>query len=196
VRLWPTFGGQKLGSGLNGTGFVVKRQGERAWIATALHVVRGTNEGEAAIKVEAELYAGSLPKGMESPRLVVSPPPSQAPAEGGDDLIILEVRGLPPDVQPLPLSAAQPVGMLKVVGHYPREIPWNVVSVSYLEALTEPSSKEVKLAGVLDSGASGSPVLNDSGQVVGMVRTSMDIDNANTKVISAYRAQLLRERMP
>jgi hypothetical protein len=39
-------------------------------------------------------------------------------------------------------------------------------------------------------------VLNDSGQVVGMVRTSMDIDNANTKVISAYRAQLLRERMP
>jgi hypothetical protein len=68
--------------------------------------------------------------------------------------------------------------------------------VSYLEALTEPSSKEVKLAGVLDSGASGSPVLNDSGQVVGMVRTSMDIDNANTKVISAYRAQLLRERMP
>jgi hypothetical protein len=62
--------------------------------------------------------------------------------------------------------------------------------------LTEAASKELKFAGVLDSGASGSPVLNASGEVMGMVRTSMDVDNASIKVISAYRALLLREKMP
>ncbi|MFM7285452.1 MAG: serine protease, partial [Cyanobium sp.] len=183
---------------LLGTGFVVKRQGDRAWIATALHVVLASDDRRPATKVEAELYTGPLPEGLEPPRLVVTPPVSQGPGEGGDDLIILEVRGLPPDVQPLPLSAAQPAGadMLKVVGHYPRETPWNVVPVTYLGALTEAASKELKFAGVLDSGASGSPVLSASGEVMAIVRTSMDVDGVKTKVISAYRALLLREKMP
>ncbi|MBM5817400.1 MAG: tetratricopeptide repeat protein, partial [Cyanobacteria bacterium K_Offshore_surface_m2_239] len=50
VRLWPSFAGQKQGLGLLGTGFVVKRQGDRAWIATALHVVLASDDRRPAIK--------------------------------------------------------------------------------------------------------------------------------------------------
>ncbi|MEB3302374.1 MAG: tetratricopeptide repeat protein, partial [Cyanobacteriota bacterium] len=196
VRLWPTFIGQQSGIGQLGTGFVVKRQGDRAWIATALHVLRDKGDSALATKVEAEIYTGPLPPNRLPPRLEVVLPPVESLKTDGEDLIILEIRGLPADVQSLPLSSAPPAGALQVVGHYPRSTPWNVIPMIYLDALTEPSARELKFAGDLDSGASGAPVLNGSREVVGLVRASTDIDNPNKKVISAYRAMLLREIMP
>ncbi|MEB3316524.1 MAG: tetratricopeptide repeat protein [Cyanobacteriota bacterium] len=192
VRLLPEFAG---GSGLRGTGFVVKRQGNRAWIATALHVVRDPKTFAVANKVEAEIYTGPLPIGVLPPRLEVVLPPVASLRAVGDDLIILEIRGLPADVQSLPLSQALPDGVLLMVGHYPSDNPWNVIPMSYLEPLTEPSG-DLKFAGVVDSGASGAPVLNGSREVVGVVSTSADVDNPTKKVISAFRARLLREIMP
>jgi hypothetical protein len=193
VRLWPEFA---TGSGSGGTGFVVKRQGNRAWIATALHVVRDPKTFAVANKVEAEIYTGPLPTGVLPPRLEVVLPPVASLRAEGDDLIILEIRGLPADVQSLPLSQALPDGVLQMVGHYPYERPWNVIPMSYLEALTEPSSKELNFAGVVDSGASGAPVINGTREVVAVVRTSTDLNNSKKKLISAYRARVLREIMP
>jgi tetratricopeptide (TPR) repeat protein len=196
VRLYPTYGGKNSGVGpYVGTGFVVKRQGDRAWIVTARHVVFEPKENSIPIKLEAELYAGSLPNGLGPPRLEVELPSQIAAWQGSEDLIVLVIRGLPADVQPLPLSTAPPQGVLKVVGHYPKDVPWNVLAVEFLDALTEPSSRELKLAGLMDMGASGSPVLNSAGQVVGMVLTVTDVANPNKMVISAYRALVLTEKI-
>ncbi|MEB3156099.1 MAG: tetratricopeptide repeat protein, partial [Cyanobacteriota bacterium] len=83
VRLWPTFAGQTAGSGLLGTGFVVRRQGDRAWIATALHVVLANDDRRPPVKLQAELYAGTLPEGLLHPRLDVVLPPSQDRNQSG-----------------------------------------------------------------------------------------------------------------
>lgn len=71
VLLWPTFAGKNAGVGLLGTGFVVRRQGDRAWIVTALHVVRDLESNALATKVEAELFTGPLPAGVVAPRAEV-----------------------------------------------------------------------------------------------------------------------------
>ena len=191
VRLVPTFGGQKPGV-LYGTGFVVKRQGERAWIATALHVVRYPGQDGLAKTVEAELFTGPLPAGVVPPRLaVVLPPAPSLPTAGGEDLIVLEVRGLPPDVQPLPLSAADPSGTLRVVGH-PGDKLWAVKPFAVLKA----NARQIVLDGALEPGASGSPVLNASGQVLGLVYQTTTYSSDPLALVSAYRSGLIQAKVP
>jgi hypothetical protein len=192
VRLWPTFAGQKPGVGQLGTGFVVKRQGDRAWIATALHVVRSSDDWRPAIQVEAELYSGSLPEGLVAPRLMVTPPPSQAAGEGGDDLIILELRGLPADVQPLPLTAAQPSGILKVVGHPTDKPPWTVATFPVLKS----TERQLVLDGQLKPGASGSPVLTDTGLVLGLIYETSTYEKQDINFVFAYRSSAIQNKLP
>ena len=190
VKLFPTFQGESSGMGQYGTGFVVSRQGDRAWIATARHVLHDqadTSHNRFASKLEMEVYSGSLPDGFGAERLVVQLP-KPSPAMTDVDLILLEVRGLPPDCQPLPLTTMPPQESLKVVGHYP--MPWSVVDVNLIDKFT--TSTEWKLSGAVDSGASGSPLLNNSGEVIGLVLKNIDVDNPNLKLISAYRAEVLR----
>ncbi|MFM9104603.1 MAG: serine protease, partial [Cyanobium sp.] len=127
VLLLSTFSGKSSGAGVSsGTGFVVRRQGDRAWIATALHVVRDLESNALATKVEAELFTGPLPAGLVAPRVEVVLPSKEALKDGGADLIVLEIRGLPADVQPLPLSLSNPEGSLQVVGHPNQRPPWTV----------------------------------------------------------------------
>ena len=79
VRLWPSFSGGRLGIGLVGTGFVVRREGDRAWIATALHVVRDPADHSMATKIEAELFAGPLPPALTIAMLPVCRSSSRIP---------------------------------------------------------------------------------------------------------------------
>ena len=209
VRLWPTFiektssGPEKISSAktsgigpLLGTGFVVRRDGDRAWIATARHVVLSPNTNAPPTQLEAELYSGTLPANLLSARLsVVLPTAAQSDANSGDDLILLEVRGLPADITPLPLAGEPPRGSLKVVGH-PTESPepWVVVAVKVVADLFDPAAKLFRLSGALNEGASGAPVIDSSGRVVGLVRTRTQIDDT-TFVVSAYRSGAIREKM-
>jgi tetratricopeptide (TPR) repeat protein len=190
VRLVPTFGGQKPGV-LYGTGFVVKRQGDRAWIATALHVVRYPGHDGLAKTVEAELFTGPLPAGVVPPRLEVVLPPAPSLPTGGEDLIVFEVRGLPPDVQPLPLTAAEPAGTLRVVGH-PGNKLWAVEPFAVLKA----NARQIVLDGALEPGASGSPVLNASGQVLGLVYQTTTYSSDPLALVSAYRTGLIQAKLP
>jgi len=175
-----------------GTGFVVRREGDRAWIATALHVVRDPGDYGVATKVEAELFTGPLPAGLLPPRLEVVLPPSQNLRNDGDDLIILEIRGLPRDVPVLPLSKTHPEGIVRVVGHPDQKPPW-----------TEETFRILKLAplllyldGELNPGASGSPVLNGSGQVVGIVyRAASRGGGEELKYVMAYRAAAIEAQL-
>ena len=192
LRLWPTFAGKASGIGQLGTAFVVKRLGDRAWIITARHVVHASDDDRPAIKVEAELYAGLLPAGLVTPRLEVLLPPQAPPADGADDLIVLEVRGLPPDVQPLPLAAQPPAGPLTVVGHPSEQPPWTVARFGMLKLL----ERQVVLDGRLNEGASGSPVLNGAGQVVGLVFESGVAAGGSFQFVSAYRTAAIQAMIP
>jgi superkiller protein 3 len=171
VLLWPTFSGKNAGVGLLGTGFVVRRQGDRAWIVTALHVVRDLESNALATKVEAELFTGPLPAGVVAPRAEVLLSQGTALPASGDEPIVLEVRGLPPDIQALPLATTPAQGVLMVVGHPSKPGPWTVVSYPLLKT----TDQALLLDGGLDPGASGSPVLSASRQVVGVVYDSPEV---------------------
>lgn len=168
VRLLPTFSGKNVGIGQVGTGFVVRRQGDRAWIATALHVVRDLESNQLPTKMEAELFTGPLPAGRLPPRLEVMVSQGSPLPESGDEPILLEIRGIPPDILPLQLATSPAQGVLTVVGHPSNRGPWTVVTYPLLKI----TDQALLLDGGLDSGASGSPVLSASGQVVGVVYDS------------------------
>jgi len=189
LKLQATFAGEMDELPQLGTAFVVKRQGDRAWIATARHVVFAKGDYRPAMEVKAEIYTGPLPDGLVSPRLEVVMPSFQRPPEG-DDLIILEVRGLPEDVQPLALATAKPSGTLKVVGHPSNRPPWSVLTFPVVEA----DDKRLYLRGQLEEGGSGSPVLNGAGQVVGIVDQGGGF--VELPLVAAYRIAALQAMMP
>ena len=192
VRLWPTFSVKNAGIGLLGTGFVVRRQGDRAWIATALHVVREPDGNSVATKLEAELFTGPLPPGLVPPRLEVVLNPSQPLPESGDEPILLEVRGLPPDVQPLPLANTPAQGVLMIVGHPSQPGPWTMVRYPLLTS----NEEALLLAGGLASGASGAPVLRASQQVVGVVYDSPEVSKSRPIAQTwAFPVKALAEKM-
>ena len=96
-------------------------------------MLREPDGGIAATDVQAELFTGPLPAGVGPPKLEVLLDPRSLP-DSGDEPILLEVRGLPPDVQPLPLAAASPQGLLTVVGHPSNSEPWTVGRYQLLKA--------------------------------------------------------------
>jgi tetratricopeptide (TPR) repeat protein len=190
VRLWPTFAGQKTNIGLRGTGFVVRRDGDRSWIVTAMHVVRDPDDYSIATKVEAELFTGPLPAGLLPPMLQVVRVP--VPAASGDEPIVLEVRGLPPDIQALPLATTPAQGVLMVVGHPSKPGPWTVVSYPLLKT----TDQALLLDGGLDPGASGSPVLSASRQVVGVVYDSPEVTKSRPiPQVWAFPVKALKAKM-
>ena len=173
------------------TGFVVRRQGDRAWIVTALHVLREPDGGIAATDVQAELFTGPLPAGVGPPKLEVLLDPRSLP-DSGDEPILLEVRGLPPDVQPLPLANTPAPGMLINVFHPSQPVPWTVVRYR----LAASSEEALLLEGGLPSGASGAPVLNTSQQVVGVVYDSPDVSKSRPIALTwAFPIKALAEKM-
>jgi tetratricopeptide (TPR) repeat protein len=192
VLLWPTFAGKNAGVGLLGTGFVVRRQGDRAWIVTALHVVRDLESNALATKVEAELFTGPLPAGVVAPRAEVLLSQGPALPASGDEPIVLEVRGLPPDIQALPLATTPAQGVLMVVGHPSKPGPWTVVSYPLLKT----TDQALLLDGGLDPGASGSPVLSASRQVVGVVYDSPEVTKSRPiPQVWAFPVKALKAKM-
>jgi len=192
VLLWPTFSGKNAGVGLLGTGFVVRRQGDRAWIVTALHVVRDLESNALATKVEAELFTGPLPAGVVAPRAEVLLSQGTALPASGDEPIVLEVRGLPPDIQALPLATTPAQGVLMVVGHPSKPGPWTVVSYPLLKT----TDQALLLDGGLDPGASGSPVLSASRQVVGVVYDSPEVTKSRPiPQVWAFPVKALKAKM-
>ena len=192
VLLWPTFSGKNAGVGLLGTGFVVRRQGDRAWIVTALHVVRELESNALATKVEAELFTGPLPAGVVAPRAEVLLSQGPALPASEDEPIVLEVRGLPPDIQPLPLATTPAQGVLMVVGHPSKPGPWTVVSYPLLKT----TDQALLLDGGLDPGASGSPVLSASRQVVGVVYDSPEVTKSRPiPQVYAFPVKALKAKM-
>ena len=185
VRILPTFSGNSSGAGAHGTGFVVRRQGDKALILTARHVIRDPDEGREATGIQIELYGGNLPAGIVASRV----PVQQIKSGNGDlDLALLVVVGLPEDIQPLNFSSL-PVkdGMpLTMVGHPGRENWKNITGT----LLTSDINTLIVKSGQMAEGGSGSPVLSHKAEVIGMVYTLNEPAPGMKQVVGYSRTKL------
>jgi superkiller protein 3 len=149
-----------------GTGWVVKREGSKAWIVTNRHVVaEGNNTPPKNQKIEVEFYS--------------EPPPSQfrkrqpariakiTPANSKLDLALLEVTGIPKDIKPLPLSpkAVSLHAPIRTIGHPNTIGDWTIAKGK----VSNKTDQQLQLSTTTALGSSGSPVLDSRDRVVGVV---------------------------
>ena len=147
-----------------GTGWLWKREGSTGWIITNRHVVKGKDNPQTPANIEVEFYSQPPPGGFrkrQSARIVQT-------TSNSDwlDLALLKVSQLPKDIQPLPISE-QPVAAnmsIHVIGHPNDGEDWTV-SVGQISQKT---ARVMELTADLARGNSGSPVLNEQNQVVGL----------------------------
>lgn len=163
-----------------GTGWIVKREGDRIWIVTNRHVVTETDfSGEESYE---QMKAGQLENNIEVD--FYSNPPDgasylrlraqviEATGSGDDlDLALLVIDNAPKDIQPLEISQAS-AGLdtdVYIVGHH--NDPW-VISRGYINAL--PQGANLQFAGAsIGKRSSGSPILDNQNRVIGIV-TAID----------------------
>jgi superkiller protein 3 len=162
-----------------GTGWVVKRQGDTAWLVTNRHVVSKSDKPASPLsdKIEVEFYSD-----LESHRR----PRYQATVveasntSSGIDLAVLKVTGIPQDIKPLNVQLGRVPRLTEVaiVGHpYNVESDWSTVTGEVTNY--NPENAMLVVDATLAQGNSGGPIISRSGnQVVGLmtqIRDSSDI---------------------
>jgi superkiller protein 3 len=155
--------------GSMGTGWIVKIDKDRAWIVTNRHVVADSKqEPETRARIFVEFYSdpppGQIRKRSRAKILHVAPPNDWL------DLAVLEIKDPPADIRPLQLSpvASIPLQPVKSIGNPFNGKNWTV-SKGVVNEITE---QTLNLGMSVVSGQSGSPVLNDRQQVVGVISQS------------------------
>jgi superkiller protein 3 len=98
VKVSVVFQGNAKGTGY-GTGYAIKRQGDRVWIITNRHVVVDRDTEQSGSNLEVEPYYGNPPKELPRSRSTAKVVNMTMPNEPLD-LALLEVTGLPADIQP------------------------------------------------------------------------------------------------
>jgi hypothetical protein len=172
-----------------GTGLLIRREGKRGRIVTARHVILRRDIRRPPSKLVVESFGGKLPPRLSNPLQHIRFPPENAlNRELRDDLVVLEVNDLPPDIQPMRLMENVPGGDLRVLGH-PGKQSWEVLRLPQFKV----DKEELFLVGSLDEGASGSPVLDSSGQVLGVVYEFTEFGKKNPqRVVTAYRSNTIQ----
>jgi len=151
-----------------GAGWVLKREGNTAWIVTNRHVVSDVKgAGKPSKKIELEFYS-EPPPGQFPPRYPAKILQITAPGDSLD-LALLEVTGIPDDIQPLPVHIGK-VGRtttVRVIGHPSNGGDWSAVPGEVSNVL--PQEQKLQIVATLAEGNSGGPVINDQKQVVGLM---------------------------
>ncbi len=152
----------------NGTGIVIKREGDRALIITNRHVIFDKDSGQQGKNIKVEFYS-QPPSGKvrmrRSAKLLTMTEPNDP-----IDLAVLEITdNLPEDIQPLSTSV-DPIhrGMpIRAIGHPYDDFPWALQTgeiTSYNSAKILISTIQIK------QGYSGGPVINSkNNQLLGMI---------------------------
>lgn len=149
-----------------GTGWLLKRDQDTAWIVTNRHVVTNyRQEIDAGARIFVEYYSqppkGKIPKRSKAKILHTTPPNDWL------DLAVLEVKNPPPDLKPLalaPLPIAANQSVISI-GNPFNQKDWTVSKGT----VNDNEEKSLSLSMFVVSGQSGSPVLNDKNQVVGVI---------------------------
>jgi len=152
-----------------GTGWVVKRQGNQAWIVTNRHVVTGEKQRQPAEQIEVEFYSTPSPGECRKRR------PAKllhiTDADDPLDLAVLEVTEIPSDIKPLPLATQNAAvdTPIYLIGH-PKKENWKVSEGKILGV----DDEELITSAVTAPGGSGSPALDEQNRVVGMLHTGSE----------------------
>lgn len=148
-----------------GSGWVVKRQGSKAWVVTNSHVVASNPNQKSKTKIEVEFY--SQPSAEQFRKRKPAKLLKANPIENWRDLAVLEVNDLPNDIKPLPLSptSGQLNTFARVIGHPFTGEDWTVAEGE----IRQKNSQEMMLSVALAPGQSGGPVLDKQNRVIGVV---------------------------
>jgi|GEM_PF-934201 len=141
-----------------GTGWVVKRQGNKAWIVTNRHVVSGEQQ------IEIEFH--STPPSGQCRKRQLAKLIHTTNEDDPLDLAVLEVTEIPSDIKPLPLVRRDVAirTSIYLIGH-PLYENWRVSEGRILEQVDE----ELRLSAVAGWGSSGGPALDKQHRVVGVI---------------------------
>ncbi|MGD1937954.1 MAG: tetratricopeptide repeat protein [Cyanophyceae cyanobacterium] len=151
----------------DGTGWVIRRQGNKAWILTNRHVITGQHEDSSTsltplkeINVDwfSEPPANQV-RCRQKARLVQQ---LEDP-----DLALLEVDNIPKDIQPLKLNFNRPNtdDDIRMIGHPTIGNLWSL-SRGYIGSSTP--TLQINNSDIA-KGNSGGPILNQNNQVIGIV---------------------------
>ena len=151
----------------HGAGWVVKKEGNTVWIVTNRHVISNKITKILSKKIEVDFFS-ELPD-SERPRY---PATIINSTERNDslDLAVLEVTGIPDDIQSLEMRSGrvQRNANVRIIGH-PNTIedPWSVS----LGAVVNYNSNRIKIpiSGLSAQGSSGGPVIDSENKVIAMM---------------------------
>nr|WP_242033661.1 serine protease [Phormidium sp. FACHB-592] len=195
VKIIARFPHSAKGSGY-GTGFVVKRKGNKAWIVTNRHVVLEPDTQQRGEDLQVELYYGNPPAGMPVARLEKAQVRLLQMTEPNDplDLAVLEVTDLPVDIQPLPVRQQTAGDRLNVrlIGHSGAQA-WQVDETESLGFVNSQLKDRLLLRLDLRKGASGSPILDAQNRVLGVLFG--DITLETTGLGTAYPINVVMNKL-
>jgi len=171
AKLFPIFDSVvKVRSGNNsGTGWILTNSDNETLILTVCHVVTDsprdcTDQISDSLKVEffdiQEGDSGNLV--LDATIHSITPPTASL------DLAVLKVANVPSFYKALPITLAEPSQLLPVtiIGHPSNGGDWSPVSGEIKQVF---DNSTLVLDATVSSGASGSPVLNNENEIVGVV---------------------------
>lgn len=161
-----------------GTGWIVKKEGRTAWIVTNRHVVANDNLKQLHQKISVEFY-DPVPEQQDNGVPFTKTNNNQAQAkiekytsfDNSDlDLAVLKVNGVPSDIEAFSYLPGKilPLTPILIIGH-PNNIEENWFPVAGKATQIKKNKNKIYINAPLALGNSGSPVLNEQGQVIGMV---------------------------
>ena len=163
-------------------GWVVKREGNKAWIVTNRHVVTDyLSSKRPSENIELEFYS-QPPPGQYPPRhkaQIVQITDANDPL----DLALLEVTdNVPGDIQPLLMYSVKVsrTTRVQVIGHPSNGAPWTDVSGDISNILSQ--EQKLQVTATLAEGNSGGPVIDQQNRVVGVM---VQITDPNQSLMDA-----------
>jgi len=163
-----------------GTGWVIKREEDTAWLVSNRHVISKGNEPFTPLSNDIEVEFYSERENHRNPGYQATVVEASN-ASSGIDLAVLKVTAIPEDVKPLNVQLDQVPRLTEVtiVGHpYNVEGDWNAVSGEVTNY--SPETSILTIDATLAKGNSGGPIVTSkSNQVIGLItkiRNSSDVE--------------------
>lgn len=172
----------------HGTGWVIKRKGDRIWVLTNRHVVTESTTGDSQTLAQAQIANISSSIRVDLYSESVSDAPQRLPAQvvevtdssQGADLALLAIDGAPENIQPLPVkngAGATQSDSVTVIGHPITNLPWTLD----VGSISNGDNQNMYISQApFGPGSSGAPILDTQQRVVGMVFRAVDARAAGT----------------
>ncbi|OUL35186.1 hypothetical protein BV372_11700 [Nostoc sp. T09] len=167
-----------------GAGWVVKREGNTAWILTNRHVITDAQRTKRpSEKIELEFYS-QPPRGKFLPRYKAKIL-QITNTNDSIDLALLEVTDIPEDIQPLPMysGSVRRTTEVIVIGHPSNGADWTTESGKISNVISQ--ENKLQITATLAEGNSGGPIIDkEKQQVIGIV---VQINDSNQQLQDATK---------